>query len=402
MAPAPRDRRTTPPRRRDPRRASRRTRENRILAVLCLIAVAGVAGVALSSRSGAPEATTASAGTTRPQAPAEAGPASEDQVAAPGASDVSLVAVGDTVMGTPEFGLPPANGSTLFDGVASLLVGDVVMGNLEEALATGPGSKCAGGSGGSCFAFASPPSYARNLRTAGFTIMGIANNHAYDWGPAGMRSTVRALDAAGILHTGRPGEIAVQTVRGGTKVAVIGLAPYSWSQNALDIPGAVALVRKAARMAPIVVVSMHVGAEGASYRNVPRGGETYLGEPRGEPRRLARSLVGAGADLIVGHGPHVMRGMEFRNGRLIAYSLGNFLGYKVFSTSGYAGLSGVLQVTLAPDGRFESGRIVPVRLSGNGVPSPGGSTATDVGRISRTDFGSSAARVSATGTITAP
>jgi hypothetical protein len=185
-------------------------------------------------------------------------------------------------------------------------------------------------------------------------------------------------------------------------VAFIGLAPYSWSQNALDIPGAVRLVRKAARMAPIVIVNAHVGAEGARYRNVPRGMETYLGEPRGETRRLAQSMIDAGADMFVGHGPHVMRGMEFRNGRLIAYSLGNFLGYKTFNTSGYSGMSGVLTARLAPDGRFESGRIIPARLDGTGIPSPGGSTARDVAQLSRADFGRNAARVAANGRITAP
>lgn len=384
----PRDRRpprgrTPPPRRR--RRTSTRTLQNRVLVVLCVVAAAGVAAVVASSRGGSPEVSVAGA-TASPAAGA----------------DVSLAAVGDTVMGTPEFGLPPSGGSTLFNAVKPLLEGDVVLGNLEEALATGPSAKCGSGSGGSCFAFASPPSYARNLKAAGFTVMSIANNHAYDWGSAGMRSTIRALDAVGIRHTGPPGTIAVQKLPGGGGVAVIGLAPYPWSQSALDIPGAVRLVRKAAQIAPIVVVTAHVGAEGSQYRNVPRGAEAYLGEPRGETRRLARAVVDAGADLFVGHGPHVMRGMEFRSGRLIAYSLGNFLGYRVFSTSGYAGQSGVLQVTMAPDGAFRAGRLAPVRLSGDGVPSPGGTSARDVATLSRRDFGASAARLAPSGAITPP
>ncbi len=356
-----------------------------------------------SAGGSAPDVTVANAEAPPPQAQPEV-PAREAQVVAapPAAAGVSVAAVGDIVMGTPQFGLPAAGGSRLFSQVKPLLVGDVVVGNLEEALATGPSTKCGGSGGGNCYAFASPPSYARNLKAAGFTAVNIANNHSYDWGPAGMRSTVRALDAVGIRHTGRPGEIAVQTTPGGAKVAFIGLAPYSWSQNALDIPAAVRLVRKAAAMAPIVIVNAHVGAEGTPYRNVPRGMETYLGEPRGETRRLARSVIDAGADMFVGHGPHVMRGMEFRKGRLIAYSLGNFLGYKTFNTSGYSGMSGVLQARLANDGRFESGRIAPVRLDSTGVPSPGGSTARDVAQLSRADFGRNAARVAPNGAITAP
>ena len=97
-----------------------------------------------------------------------------------------------------------------------------------------------------------------------------------------------------------------------------------------------------------------------------------------------------------------MRGMEFRNGRLIAYSLGNFLGYKVFGTASYAGQSGVLQVKLGPDGRFASGTLAPVQLSGDGVPSPGGSSVRDVAALSRADFGRSAAKLSASGAITPP
>ena len=407
---------TSPPRRRPPQRrrrpASTRTKQNRALAVVCVLAVGGLVAVMASGMGSDPTVSAANAEATAspatrtpatdPAPAADATQAANQSPAAPGASGVSVAAVGDTVMGTPEFGLPPAGGSTLFNAVKPLLKGAVVFGNLESALATGPSAKCGSSSGGSCYAFASPPSYARNLKNAGFTVMGTANNHSNDWGPAGIRSTVRALDSVGILHSGRPGEIAVQVLPNGTKVAVVAVAPYEWSQNALDIPGTQRLVRKAATMAPIVIANMHVGAEGTSYRNVPQGAETYLGEPRGETRRLARGMVDAGADLVIGNGPHVMRGMEFRNGRLIAYSLGNFLGYKVFGTSSYAGQSGVLKVNLAPDGRFTSGTLAPVRLSGDGIPSPGGSSIGDVAALSRADFGKSAARLSNSGAITPP
>ena len=407
---------TSPSRRRPPQRrrrpASTRAKQNRLLALVCVVAVAGVVAVVASGLGSDPTVATANGEAAAPPAtrtpaadPAPAAGATQSAnqaAAAPGASGVSVAAVGDTVMGTPEFGLPPAGGSTLFNAVKPLLKGDVVFGNLESALATGPSAKCGSGSGGSCYAFASPPSYARNLKNAGFTVMGIANNHSNDWGAAGIRSTVRALDAVGILHAGRPGEIAVQTLPNGTKVAVVAVAPYTWSQNSLDIPGVQRLVRRAATMAPIVIASFHGGAEGTSYRSVPQGAETYLGEPRGETRRLARGMVDAGADLVIGNGPHVMRGMEFRNGRLIAYSLGNFLGYKVFGTSSYAGQSGVLKVNLAPDGRFTSGTLAPVRLSGDGIPSPGGSSIGDVAALSRADFGKSAARLSNSGAITPP
>ena len=361
-----------------------------------LIIVVILAAVAYSGGDESPAPSTADA------APAARAPTAESAAPLQGTANVTITSVGDVVMGTPEFGLPPAGGSTLFSSVAPLLKGDVVFGNLEEAMATGPGSKCGGASGGGCYAFASPPSYARNLKTAGFTVMGIANNHALDWGTSGQRSTVAALDSQGILHAGRPGEIAVQKLPGGGSVAVISVAPYSWSQNALNIPSTVALVRKATTMAPIVMVNMHVGAEGSGATHVPQGGETFLGENRGDSRALARAMVDAGADLVVGQGPHVLRGMEFRNGRLIAYSLGNFLGYKTFSVGGVSGQSGVLAVSLAPDGAFTAARFSTTTLSGDGVPSPGGSGISIIQSLSRQDFGATAARISSSGDITPP
>ncbi len=323
------------------------------------------------------------------------------QPARPGTSPVSVAAVGDTMMGTPEFGLPPDDGATLFSAVTPLLTGDVVMGNLEGTLASGASSKCAGATTGTCFAFATPPAYANTLKAAGFTMMSLANNHAMDLGSDGMASTVTALSRAGIRATGRPGEITLQDV-GSTTVAAVGFAPYDWAQDAQDIPAARALVRRAATQAPVVIAYMHVGAEGVDHRHVPTGAEDFLGEPRGDARALAHALVDAGADLVVGSGPHVLRGMEFRNGRLIAYSMGNFVGYRAFAVTGASGVSGVLQVHLDPDGRFRSGRIAPVMLNGDGVPSPGGSGTTDVATLSSTDFGSSAARVSSDGTIAPP
>lgn len=350
------------------------------------------------SRGGDSPSPAPAAASAAPTTPAPAAAAAAATATATGT--VTITAVGDVVMGTPEFGLPPAGGSTLFNGVKRLLRGDVVFGNLEQALATGPGSKCGGASGGGCYAFASPPSYARNLKSAGFTVMGIANNHALDWGTSGQRSTVAALDAQRILYTGRPGEIAVQKLPRGGSVAVISVAPYSWAQNALDIPGTAALVKKAATLAPIVMVNIHVGAEGRSANRVPRGGETFLGENRGNSRALAHAVIDAGADLVVGQGPHVLRGMQFYRGRLIAYSLGNFLGYKVFSVGGASGQAGVLAVTLGPNGNFISARFSPTQLSSDGIPSQGGYGTSLVRSLSKADFGSTAARISSTGEIT--
>jgi poly-gamma-glutamate capsule biosynthesis protein CapA/YwtB (metallophosphatase superfamily) len=303
-------------------------------------------------------------------------------------------------MGTPSYGLPPDGGASFFSAVRPLLRGDVVLGNLEGTLSTGGASKCGPGSS-SCFAFQTPPGYARWLRAAGFTVMNLANNHAYDFGVDGERQTVAALDRVGLRHTGRPGEIAGIRVRG-VRVALLGFAPYTWASSLTDIPAARRLVARAARSADVVIVMAHAGAEGSGATHVRPGSEFFLGENRGDPIAFAHAVVDAGADLVVMSGPHVMRGMEFRKDRLIAYSMGNFAGYKVFGLGGTLSTSGVLQVTLTADGRFLRGRLRPTELVGAGTPAPGGQALELVGSLSRQDLGRSAARLGTDGRIRRP
>src|SRR6188508_1523053 len=267
---------------------------------------------------------------------------------------VAIVATGDIVMGsTPNL---PSDGGRSFFSDAETVLADVVLGNLEGTLSTEGGSKCGKGST-NCFAFQTPPSYARWLQGAGFTVMNLANNHAYDFGAAGLRQTTDALAGVGLEWTGRPGQITVQKVAG-IRVALVGFAPYPWAQSLTDIAAAKKLVRRAARSADVVVVTMHAGAEGSDRQHVKRGTELFLGENRGDSMRFAHAVVDAGADLVVGSGPHVLRGMEWYKGRLIAYSLGNFAGYDVFSLGGPLSTSAILRVTLDGAGRFETGQLV--------------------------------------------
>jgi poly-gamma-glutamate capsule biosynthesis protein CapA/YwtB (metallophosphatase superfamily) len=347
---------------------------------------------------GAPRpATAAEPGVVTIEAPPRpaAKPAAKPEPATP-PGVVTLVATGDIVMGsTPN--LPRDGGRSFFSEVQTDLAGDVVLGNLEGTLSTGGGSKC-GPRSSDCFAFQTPPSYARWLAQAGFTIMNLANNHAFDFGASGLDQTIAALDGVGLLHTGRPGQVTVQRV-GDIRVAVVGFASYPWAASLTDMAAARRLVRTAARRADVVVVTMHAGAEGRDRQHVKRGTETFLGENRGDVVRFSRAVVDAGADLVVGHGPHVLRGMEWYRGRLIAYSLGNFGGYKVFSLGGPLSTSAILRVTLRGNGAFDTGRIVPTRLVGAGVPALDPSEAAHgvVRMLSRQDFGARGVRVSPDG-----
>jgi hypothetical protein len=307
-------------------------------------------------------------------------------------------AVGDVMMGSmPD--LPPDGGADYFAGVASSIRADIGLANLEGTLSTRGSPKCGVGSS-SCFAFHTPPSYARWLRLAGFTVLNLANNHAADFGPAGQTQTLAALRGERLRSTGRPGEITVVTVNG-IRVALLGFAPYPWAQSLTDIGAAKRLVAKARAKADVVVVTMHAGAEGTSHQHVTPGTETFLGENRGNPVAFSHAVIDAGADLVVGSGPHVLRGLEWYRGRLIAYSLGSFGGYGQFALGGALSTTAILSAELRGDGRIATARLVAVRLVGAGVPEldPDGTAYAVVRSLSKADFGSLGATVSEDGKI---
>jgi poly-gamma-glutamate capsule biosynthesis protein CapA/YwtB (metallophosphatase superfamily) len=160
-------------------------------------------------------------------------------------------------------------------------------------------------------------------------------------------------------------------------------------------------VETADRHAQVVVVAMHAGAEGSAATHLTGRDEIYFDENRGNPEAFAHTVIDAGADLVLGSGPHVLRGMEFYRGRLIAYSLGDFAGYHNFTTDGALGVTAILRVRLDQDGRFVRGRLVSVRLVGAGQPvlDPTGAGAAMVAQLSREDLGRTAARIAADGTI---
>jgi hypothetical protein len=138
----------------------------------------------------------------------------------------------------------------------------------------------------------------------------------------------------------------------------------------LDYEIAVATVADFALQHDIVVVSFHGGAEGQDVMHLPFGEEEYYGEPRGDVVLFARRVIDAGADLVIGHGPHVVRAIELYNGRLIAYSLGNFATYYGISVDGLKGVAPILITTLNGDGRFIDGRIVSTIQVRPGGPRP--------------------------------
>jgi poly-gamma-glutamate capsule biosynthesis protein CapA/YwtB (metallophosphatase superfamily) len=299
---------------------------------------------------------------------------------------VTLEWVGDIALSTQR-GLPPGGLERALAPVAPRLrSADLTLGNLEGTLSVGGSSKCGGIGGGNCFAFQAPPSTAHALAGLGFDIVNMANNHSFDYGASGRAQTISALNAARVAHTGLPGQITILR-SGARRIAFVGFAPYASDANLLDIPAARALVRRARRRASLVVVIMHAGAEGAGALHTPHGTEFFVGENRGNPRAFAHAAIDAGASLVVGSGPHVIRGVERYRGRMIAYSLGNFVGYHTLAGGGVLADSAILRVTLGADGRVLAGRWISMLLRGGlPRPDPGEASARLMTTLSREDF----------------
>lgn len=357
--------------------------------------------------------------------------------ARPPRTPVRLAFVGDINLGTltlPD-GVPPDSGRGLFADARSALAGDIVVGNFEGVLGdSGTTYKCGARGvkvGGTppahepsakrpmarperppeppklCYAFLTPTHLAPRLREAGFTHLNLANNHANDFGPEARARTETVFDSLGLRHFGPLGRIAIDSVRRGdslTTVALIGFATYPYAYDLLDIARSAAVVDSIRPLADLVVVTFHGGAEGSRALHVPEAAESLAREPRGELRRWARAVVDAGADAVVGHGPHVLRGVEFYRDKPIAYSLGNFLTYRGFNLSGPLGITGVLQLELAGDGTFRSARLLPMVQEPRAGPraDPAGTALDLVRSLSQDDFGPAAATVAPDGAILPP
>ena len=311
---------------------------------------------------------------------------------------ITIAAVGDTMMGSPQYGLPSAHGRDLFSATKRYLNADISIVDQEGTLTNGGPSKCSGSSSSECFAFETPPSYAANLTAAGFNVANLADNHTLDYGEVGLTNTQAALRAVHLRYTGLPDQFAVLHV-GKVAIAVLGFAPYEWCADSLNLPAVTTLVQRARHVANVVIVYFHAGAQGANEVNVGPGDESVFGDPQGNIRVLAHTFINAGAAMVIGTGPHVLRGIQFYKGKMIDYSLGNFVGYRGFALGGNLSTSAVLEATITAGGRFISARLRPVELDGDGVPSPGGYGISLVRTVSREDFGRSAARISANGVV---
>ena len=368
--------------------------------VVAALVGAGLGGMALADRQ------SSSSGPIWQTGPSASAPASAAAPASSSGGTFTLSATGDIMMSNAPSRLPANDGKGFFNSVRDGLKSDLVMGNLEQPLTVDTGTtKCGSPPTAHCFAFRSPPSYAKHLKDAGFELLNTANNHAKDYGTQGYRNTVRALEAAGLKHTGAQDEITVVEVNG-VRVAVLGFSSYAGANSLIDLDAARAVTKKAAERADVVVVQVHMGAEGSEMGHVRPGTEIFYSENRGDPMKFSRAVIDAGADVVVGHGPHVLRGMEFYKGKLIAYSLGNFAGGgKTLSSDGVLKYGGILHVSIAKDGSFVGGKFLSTYLNSAGVPTRDSRNERGLARVldlSKDDFGDTAATIGKDGSIAPP
>lgn len=235
---------------------------------------------------------------------------------------VSIAAVGDIMFGNHTIEYLEKNGNSYpFDSTCSVLrSAGLTLGNLE-----GPFSE-SGVKFDKKFNFKIPPKYADGLITAGFDVVTLANNHILDYGITGLKSTFAALDSIGLAYCGAGLNLTAANQpavieKNGCRIALFGYSmTYPDEFWAADSSAGTCFpydnlmesnIHNADTTADFVIVNIHWGAESSNY-------------PKQYQKKIARKAIDAGADLVLGHHPHVLQGLEIYKNRLIAYSLGNF------------------------------------------------------------------------------
>tara|TARA_R110001583_G_scaffold8058_1_gene39323 strand:- start:23748 stop:24863 length:1116 start_codon:yes stop_codon:yes gene_type:complete len=275
---------------------------------------------------------------------------------------VSIIGVGDIMLGTnfphPKY-MPPQNGDNLMKGLYPLISeASISFGNLEGAFSDSlPVTKRCQDTA-NCYAFRSPDFLFKHIADAGFDVLSMANNHSGDLGVPGRLNTIEQIENHGLNHVGLLEYPSIVIEREGVKFGFCAFAPIKGTCDINDLEEAERIVSSLSDRCDITVVSFHGGAEGSKYEHITREREIFLGEDRGNVYEFARKMIDAGADVIFGHGPHVLRAVDLYKDRLIIYSLGNFCTYSRMKVSGINGLAPILKVFTNKKGEFKKAEII--------------------------------------------
>ena len=318
--------------------------------------------------------------------------------------EISVIGVGDVMLGSnyPSIAkLPPNDGKDLLREVKDLLKeADVTFGNLEGSFLDSGGTTKPCKSG--CYFFRMPERYVAHLLEAGFDVMSIANNHLGDFGDEGRKNTVKTLQEAGIAYAGLENicETAVFEIDS-IKYGFCAFAPNKGTVRITNIEYAKKLVAGLDSICDIVIVSFHGGAEGQTHNRITRKPETFYGENRGNVYEFAHAVIDAGADIVFGHGPHVVRAAELYKDRFIIYSLGNFCTAGDFNINGISGYAPIVKVYADKTGYFLRGEIISaIQFDKKGpVIDSKHSAAKEIKRLTELDFSEPQLTISEEGKI---
>lgn len=276
---------------------------------------------------------------------------------------IKIVAVGDIMLGTsyPDSSfLPRFNVQKLFKPLKPYLSGgDICFGNLEGSLTDDLSQAKECKTDGRCYFFAMPTAYTYDLKSAGFNLLSIANNHQSDFGYVGRKSTRKHLMLNGIRFAGHSEYPADTFTINNIKYGFCAFSHNAGTASIKDMARAENLIRKLDRTCDIVIVSFHAGAEGVNALSVTKEREYYIGEDRGNVYEFTHRMIDAGADVLLGHGPHVPRAVEVYKNRFIAYSMGNFCTYSRVSVAGLCGVAPLFHIFTNNKGEFLKAQIIP-------------------------------------------
>lgn len=275
------------------------------------------------------------------------------------ADTITIAVTGDVMMGTtyPTVQLPADSGKYLFADVQNVLrTADITLGNLEGTLCDG--GACTKGNGKYSYAFRTPTGFSPRLTETGYDYMSMANNHANDFGLEGIMSSEQCLTEQGIGFSGILGRREWTIVeRGGVRYGICAFGHNRYTLKHRDLPRVKQILDTLRSKSDIVIVSFHGGGEGVDFSHLPEGPETFIGEDRGNLREFAHFCIDNGADVIYGHGPHVVRCVEVYKGHIIAYSLGNFCTPFGISLEGIKGYAPVITIRINEHGEFIDGKV---------------------------------------------
>lgn len=284
---------------------------------------------------------------------------------------ISLVAVGDMMLGTnyPDNGSLPHRDTLLLKPMFDFLRNaDITFGNLEGTVLNQGGEVKKCGDPTKCYAFRQPEYFVEQLKDAGFDLLSIANNHMGDFGETGRANTQRVLKENKLHFAGLESCPWDTLTINGVKYGFTAFAPNTACLQITDYETAQKMVKKLDAMCDIVIVSFHGGAEGSSRTHITRKNEIFYEEDRGNVYEFARKVIDAGADVVLGHGPHVTRAIDCYKGRFITYSMGNFCTYAKFNLKGISGMAPLFNLKLKKNGEFVSGKVISTKQLGNGGP----------------------------------